>query len=248
MYTLVAAAALAACLNGPAQTCGLNDGPSCAQAIRMPFAPNVHNGLLATPAPEDATRVYTPGYSDYSARLWVSDDVKDIRARRATRENPGKVSYGAANAGRDHVLVKVGPQVVRISPWQHVEGEGWSNFERARNQWLAERGYTGGVRTFVNPARLRAMTQQGAAASAQAARTEQPKPSATIRLRNPDQTPGVIKKVDAGVEGGIKIIAGNSPVRISWPMTARAEVVERCAARGWNESKDGKTEVADARE
>ncbi|MBK7405358.1 MAG: hypothetical protein IPJ41_12175 [Phycisphaerales bacterium] len=240
MYTLVAAAAIAACLSGPAQSCNHSN---C-----TPFAPNVHNRLLATLPPEDASRVYTPGSSDYSARLWVAEDAKDIRARRATHENPGKLAYGAADAGCDHVLVKVGPQVVRLSPWQQVEGEGWSNFERARSQWLAERGYTGGVRTFVNPARLRAMQQQGADCNACTAadRAEQPQPSATIRLRNPDQTPGVIKKVDAGVAGGIRIIAGNQPVHISWPMTARAEVVERCAARGWTESKEEKTQVADA--
>lgn len=245
MYTLLAAAALAASMGGQ----GL-DGAH--HRCYPGFAPNVDNGLLATPAPEDETRVYTPGFSEYSGRLWVGDDVKDIRSRRATRENPGRLAYGAADAGHERVKLKVGFVVVSVSPWQKVEGEGWANFERGRQQWLAERGYTGGVRTFVHPARLRAMQAQEQAAPGARSDAERrdgpPDPSATIRLRRPHETPGIIKKVDAGVAGGLKIVSGDTPVRISWPMTARAEVVERAVARGWTESEEAEKQVADARE
>ena len=60
-----------------------------------------------------------------------------------------------------------------------------------------------------------------------------PAPSATIRLRNPGQSGGVIRRVDAGVAGGVKIVSGDEPVRISWPMTARGGRASslRCSSR-----------------
>lgn len=239
MHTLLAAAALAASLAGP------HNGPCNHNGCSRPgFAPAIHNRLLVTAPPEDVTRVYTPGYSSNRARLWVGEDVKDIAARRAWRENPGKVAYGAADAGHDRVQVRVNNQKVSISAWQQVDGEGWANLERGRQQWLKERGYTGGVRTFVHPSRLRDM-QNGNAASVAESKAA-PEPSATIQLRKPRETGGKLKQVDAGVAGGVKIVSGNKPVRVSYPMTVKASTVERSVAKGWTEDSDATTRTANA--
>ena len=250
MYTLLAAAAMAACIGGAGQ-------PDCQTRVicHRGFAPSIHNGLLVTAPPEDQTRVYTAGHSTVRGRLWVGDDVKDIHARRAWRENPGRLAYGAEGACDERVHLRVYNQYVSISPWQRVEGEGWSNFEAARQQWLAERGYTGGVRTFVNPSRLRSMRAEcGACCDAPAADESEksgaaegglPEPSATIRLRKPNETGGVIKKVDAGVAGGVRIVSGIEPVRVSFPMTIRTETVQRAAARGWTGSSETRTAAAE---
>lgn len=244
MFTLLAAAALAASM-------GTHSSHTTLCGCHYSFAPNIDNGQLATLPPEDVTRVYTPGASDYSGRLWVGDDVRDIQSRRTTRENPGRVVYGAANTGHEQVQLKVGSLVVTISPWQVIEGEGWANFERGRQQWLAERGYTGGVRTFVHPSRLPSLHAHETG-EAHANETEcesgEPKPSATIRLRKPNATGGRIKQVDAGVAGGLQIVSGEAPMRMSLPMSVSAEVVERTIARGWSESDTTETKVANAQD
>lgn len=239
MNTLFAAAALAASLAGPHHSVHTS-GYCCAR-----FAPAIHNGLLVTAPPEDQTRVYTPGYSSVRGRLWVGDDVKDIASRRAWRENPGDVAYGAAGAGAEQVQVRVNTHVVSVSAWQKIEGEGWANFERGRQQWLKERGYTGGVRTFVNPKRLRAMQADGAA-HAEAAPGNTPEPSATIRLRKPRDEDGRFKQVDAGVAGGVRIVSDAQPVRVSYPLTVRAATVERSIAKGWTADTTANTRTANA--
>ncbi len=240
MNTLLAAAALAASLAGPQHAV---HGSGYTNAPR--FAPAIHNGLLVTAPPEDQTRVYTPGSSSVRGRLWVGDDVKDIASRRAWRENPGNVAYGAADAGRERVHVRVNTHAVSISAWQQVEGEGWSNFERGRQQWLKERGYTGGVRTFVSPKRLRAIQAAGTE-SAEASHGKTHEPSATIRLRKPREEGGRFKQVDAGVAGGVRIVSSGQPVRVSYPMTVRAATVERSIARGWTADESAKTRTASA--
>lgn len=225
MHTLIAAAAIAAGLAG-------HHDAHTRHGCYPGFAPDIHNGLLVTPPVEDQTRVYTPGYSAVRGRLWVGDDVKDIASRRAWRENPGDVAYGAVGAPGERVHVRVNNQRVSISPWQKVEGEGWSNFERGRQQWLHERGYTGGVRTFVHPDRVR-NAQAAQDTHAEAERAGTPEPSATIRLREPRSKDGRFKQVRAGVAGGVIIVSGDEPVRFSMPMTVSAESVERAIARGW---------------
>jgi len=247
MYSLLAAAAIAACLGGSGQ-------PECAPHRARPgFAPDIHNRLLVTAPPEDETRVYTPGYSENHARLWVSDDVKDVRSRRAWRGNPGPVPYGAVGADDlARVQVRVNNQRVSFGAWRAIQGQGWSNLEAGREQWLAERGYTGGVRTFIHPARIRAMQAQSQRASEdQAAADPQggvPQPSATIRLRKAREAGGVIKQVDAGVAGGVKLLAGDEPVRVSLPMTTKADVVQRAVVRGWTESEETETQVTASKE
>ena len=138
-----------------------------------------------------------------------------------------------------------------VGRWQHFEGETFKNFEAARQQWLKERGYTGGVRTFVNPARVRSMQADcDASCEAQAVKPAGglPEPSATIRLRKPNEQGGIIKKVDAGVAGGVKIVSGSEPVRVSFPMSTKSETVQRAAARGWTGSEEMETRVTASKE
>lgn len=97
---------------------------------------------LATPAPH-----YVNG------RLWVGrpiiGNVESVHAH--SHENPGAAAYGAVDDGQ-RVYALIGDLAIGISPWQRWENESYPRFEAARDQWLAENGYTGGVRTFVNDA------------------------------------------------------------------------------------------------
>lgn len=237
MHTLFAmAAAMSTSLAGP-HDC-LDYDRHCFPG----FAPAIYNGHLVTPPPEDQTRVYTPGYSPVRGRLWVGDDVTDVESRRIWRQNPGRVSYGAADIECERVHLRVNNQYVSISPWDRWEREGFENFERARQQWLQERGYTGGVRTFVNPKRLRALL--AGPVGEVAAEKAQPEPSATIRLRKERGQEGRIRRVDAGVAGGLRVVQAGEAVRVSFPQTVRAETVERATARG--STGEAQTRTADA--
>ncbi len=66
--------------------------------------------------------------------------------------DPGPEAYGAIGHEQARVYVVVGHQVISISPWVKLEGRANIPLEHARQEWLKERGYVGGVRTFVNDA------------------------------------------------------------------------------------------------
>jgi hypothetical protein len=63
-------------------------------------------------------------------------------------------SYGAAGFEDAAVHAVIGQNIVTMSPWVTVDGDGRKNFETARQQWLKEHNFVGGVRTFVNDAYL----------------------------------------------------------------------------------------------
>lgn len=94
--------------------------------------------LMATPAP----RVEVAGVE------WRTRAITNTPGPRATPTAAER--YGAAGAEDAVVYVRVGTQVVAIDPWTRIPEEGLSGLEAGRNQWLRERGYTGGVRTFTN--------------------------------------------------------------------------------------------------
>ena len=67
-------------------------------------------------------------------------------------ENPGPAAYGAHEGDRSRVVVRVGQQLITISPWERIGTEGLHWLERERVAWLRANGYCGGVRTFRNDA------------------------------------------------------------------------------------------------
>lgn len=74
--------------------------------------------------------------------------------------SPGPEAYGAYGLEDAVAYARVGGYVVPISPWERVESDAWfgarretaDRLEAARTEWLKERGYVGGIRTFTNDA------------------------------------------------------------------------------------------------
>jgi len=63
-----------------------------------------------------------------------------------------EVAHGAHNASNAIAYVRVGQLMVGINPWVEMRAPGLAHLEAGRQEWLAERGYTGAVRTFMNDA------------------------------------------------------------------------------------------------
>ena len=74
-------------------------------------------------------------------------------ARACTYGGLGAAKYGAPEELADElVYVRIDHTVIAISPWEQFTAQGHQKLERARVQWLREKGLVGGVRTHVNPA------------------------------------------------------------------------------------------------
>lgn len=104
--------------------------------------------------------------------------------------NPGADYYGAWGAEHQIVWARAGHLAVGINPWDRIPDAGLGHFERARVTWLRERGYSGGVRTFVNDASLHHHADAHASTPASAIETigpGLPQPRATIHF--PDGLP-----------------------------------------------------------
>lgn len=67
-------------------------------------------------------------------------------------EVPGPAAYGASGCDQQRVVVRVGQQLITISPWQRIEMPGLHWLERERILWLKAHNYASGVRTFRNDA------------------------------------------------------------------------------------------------
>ncbi len=91
--------------------------------------------------------------------------------------SPGPATYGAAESDWPEVWARVGQTAVGINAWEPITQAGHQNLERARVEWLKENGYTGGVRTFTNPAFGRS-----AAAPLASAKKKLPEPRAVFEL------------------------------------------------------------------
>lgn len=106
---------------------------------------------LATPLqyPQGrADSVHRPGFN---GRIWIgSVTVGPNSGYYATATNDIAASaYGAVDVDQ-RVLARIGTEVVGFSPWTSFSGTGLNRHETARQEWLKEQGYVGGVRTFVN--------------------------------------------------------------------------------------------------
>ncbi len=113
--------------------------------------------LVATPRPYPAGRVddvHRPGFS----RVWIGRTARSregdggMPAYPLDWRSPGPAAYGAAEDDGSIAYIRVGHNIVAITPW---ERQSFSLLEEGRRQWLDEHGYTGGVRTFVSDATLR---------------------------------------------------------------------------------------------
>lgn len=67
-------------------------------------------------------------------------------------EVPGPAAYGASGCDQQRIVVRVGQQLITISPWQRIEMPGLHWLERERILWLKAHNYASGVRTFRNDA------------------------------------------------------------------------------------------------
>jgi hypothetical protein len=199
--------------------------------------------LLATWPPEARTQVRAGDESGTNGRLWRSRPLVNGGPAPYYSGNPGAEAYGAWGEEDLKVYVKVGQTVVVISPWEQYTLDGMQTFEHARQQWLRENGYTGGVRTF-----RRTDPAADAVIEVAAADPQVPEPRATIQIPE-----GARRKrgfqVDSGRqhEAALRLAAlkaGDQPVRISWPMNAPAEARALSDASGGYLLPGAQTELA----
>jgi hypothetical protein len=113
---------------------------------------------IATIAPYPSGRaddVHRPGFN---GKLWIGE--AHVGPRNTDWPlgwgDPGPAAYGALDDQFARVYARVGHVVVGVSPWIELPRQQLGRFEAARQEWLKERGYVGGVRTFVNDAHLAA--------------------------------------------------------------------------------------------
>lgn len=153
-------ALLATLLAAPANSPGYYDGGRNL-ATRMPYAAG------------QADSVHRPGFN---GREWLSRSVVGNGDDAFARDwnSPGPSAYGAAEDDRSLVYARVGELIVAFSPWEAQQTFGLQHLENARQTWLKEHGYVGGVRTFTNDAK-------GSEKQANAL----PQPRATIQV-NPE--------------------------------------------------------------
>jgi hypothetical protein len=125
--------------------------------MRAPHRPAmfVHGRPLGTSSLHVSHRLRDPDVG-INGRPWLSQPIMNghdgPRASDMTCEEPGAWRYGALGDELRTAYVRVNTLTIGISPWQRIEPRGLKHLEAARNKWLADRGYTGGVRTVRNDA------------------------------------------------------------------------------------------------
>lgn len=96
-------------------------------------------------------RVADSGHrTGYSGRLFFTRPIMGGLENYDTSSNESQ-DYGAIDRGQT-VYVRIGHQSIPISAWTRWNDESFPRFESARQEWLKEHGYVGGVRTFMNDA------------------------------------------------------------------------------------------------
>ena len=134
---------------------------------------------IATAAPYAtamADDVHRPGFN---GRGWATRPIiGGMQGPYATDESLLAERYGGYGDEDATVYARVGSLVVGINAFEGIPQNGLRRFEQARNFWLQEQGYSGGVRTFVNDLYLYRPPAEPDATSASA----RPEPRATIQL------------------------------------------------------------------
>lgn len=211
-------------------------------------------GQLATHPPYPYGRADDVRRPGFNGRLWIGRPViggVDTGYPYGWAD-PGPEAYGAAEDDASQAFVRIGSTAVALSPWEAVRGTGLKNLESGRQAWLAERGYTGGVRTFVNDLYLYAPAGTGEGERSASAEGKSPageiQPRATIHV--PLDQPRFkarmqVRSNHASGAAAIALLGDGAPLNISWPQTAPAgdasliKVVTRdTAVAGANSSSD----------
>lgn len=87
----------------------------------------------------------------FNGREWHNRPViGGVDAWASDCGNPGPEAYGAWGQCHRLMYVRVGNEVIAMSPWTRVDQETLHRFEIDRDAWLRRHNYTGGVRTFTN--------------------------------------------------------------------------------------------------
>jgi hypothetical protein len=161
-----------------------------------------------------ADDVRRPGFN---GRLFVTRPViGGVHTGHTAYPPPGPEYYGAHGEECQTVPVRVGHLVIGVSPWVAWNRPGHQHIEHARQLWLRESGYTGGVRTFVNDLHF---VREEPVVSGEP-RT-MPEPAAIIEL-SPD-APRHRTRLRVQIDG---------PARVSWPHNAPIAAVARTDASG----------------
>lgn len=193
---------------------------------------------IATPAAYPAGMADDVNRPGFNGRAWSSRPViGGTQGPYPTACSSWASQYGAFGNESATVFVRVGGQVVGINAFKPITQNGLRRFEEARNFWLKENGYVGGVRTFTNDAfavqKPEALVNPDV--SKQVVRVNgKIEPRASFQL--PDDMPrrkGRLR-VDAGNPNGAVAITKfqEGYARVSWPMNAPADAVARTEANG----------------
>lgn len=177
-----------------------------------------------------ADSVRRPGFN---GRLWISRPIIGGMNEEYPLGwgDPGPAAYGADEYSSATVHARIGQVDVTLSPWEYVQGQGNGSLAMSRNKWLSERGYTGGVRTFVNDLFVHYYASNGdrvaSAESANEARTGGTQPRATIHMPLDQPRFRSRMQVNAGSEAIVTLASTDSVLHVSWPESAPANVKSR---------------------
>lgn len=169
MLEIALAALVSAAVTGPGPTLGTSYQP------RM-----IGGRQLASMPPYPAGRADDVRRPGFNGRLWIGRPIIGGRDNEYPLGwgSPGPAAYGASETDFREAYARVNTMVVAVSPWVSIPVGGLGDLEAARNEWLKEQGYVGGVRTFINDAYLPRELTQGEAPGARRAIT----PRATIQV------------------------------------------------------------------
>ncbi len=223
-----------ACVSGMLLSCGV--AAHAQTRVERNFRDRDSRPLATRPAyPHGrADDVRRPGFN---GKEWRGESIVGGRTQYpAAWRDPGPAAYGALGAEDAVVYARVGEVVVAFSPWEHP---GNARLEYARQAWLKENGYVGGVRTFVNDT----LTRPEAVASAEpAAKKHEIVPRAIItvpidiprfkghqEVKSDDKsTIHVASKPEAKADTkAIADVKAGEKLKISWPTGAPKDAVAR---------------------
>ncbi len=206
-----------------------------AGAAQLGVVPHMQRQLPGRPLATDA--LYPAGMADdvrrpgFNGRVWVSRPIIGSMQQGpypAGGDSPGPEAYGAYDNQDAEVWAQVGLQTVGLNPWESIDAEGLKRLEHARNFWLQERGYTGGVRTFVNDLYL---WKQAGPEPEQEHASAVPTPRATITL--PADMPRQRRRIRVDAGSALSpVVPGAGPARVSWPLNAPGDAVARTSGNG----------------